>query len=710
MNLKRLELSGFKSFARVTKLEFPSRITAIVGPNGSGKSNVVEALRWVLGEQSMKQLRTRRGEDLIFAGSPASSREGRETARAGRAAVALVFDNSSRVFPLEFDEVMVARYIRRDGTNDYFINGSAARLKDISALLGRVGLGLSQYHIISQGAADRLLWASPFERYRFIEEALGLSVYQTKREEALKKLAETEMNMERVCSLQKELAPRAKYLKTQVDRMRKGETIREELAGYWQDYLLRESATLKMEKQIFEEEETPIFSQKENLEKERDHLQKRLNEEEKRSKEFFEAGEKETKEEKRLRVLEERRSALERELGRIEGKEYREPAQDVVGALCGIKDQVSRLLSLSALKEIKHGLRELLGFIFEYTAPISQKEKDEERASVLKGIASVQAEVAALHARARAEKEKHVALFEEARRLRGTLREKEQELFRIKETLVDHAVARQQWQRRFDDFETLRKEASRHGIRENEPHEAVAIWETDEQWQGNRRALERLRIKVEEIEHIDRHVIKEFDDVSEREHFLQKEYEDLFSTKTSLAGLTQELAARLRHDFEGGFARINEALASFFGEMFKGGKATLTCDGEPDKRGVEIEVNLPRKRIKSLEMLSGGERALTAIAFLFAISQVNPPPFLVLDETDAALDEANSGRYGAMLEELSKRTQLVVVTHNRETMKRAGILYGVTMGGDGISRLLSVKLDDIKDHAQNTIDQNGQEK
>lgn len=472
--------------------------------------------------------------------------------------------------------------------------------------------------------------------------------------------------------------------------------MREEFVSHLQEYCARERAALEREKQKREEEEAPISLQKEELEKECDRLQKRLDEEEKRSKEFLEAGEKETKEEKRLHILEERRSALERELGRVEGKEYREPAQSAASALRDIKDHISRLLSLSALEEIKHGLRELLGFILEYTAPVSQQEKDEERASVLKGIASVRAETAVLRAHTRAGKEKHAAIFEEMRRLRGALRQKEQEFFGIKEMLVGCAVAREQWQRRFDDLVIVRKEAARNGVPESEPHPAAAGWETDEQWQDHRRALERLRIKVEEIGHIDRNVIKEFDDVIEREGFLQKEYDDLFSTKTSLASLTQELAARLRRDFQEGFARINEAFASFFGEMFQGGKAMLACD-EGD--GVEIEINLPRKRIKSLEALSGGERALTAIALLFAISQVNSPPFLVLDETDAALDEANSRRYGAMLEELSKHTQLVVVTHNRETMKRAGILYGVTMGSDGISRLLSVKLDEAKQDA-----------
>ena len=155
---------------------------------------------------------------------------------------------------------------------------------------------------------------------------------------------------------------------------------------------------------------------------------------------------------------------------------------------------------------------------------------------------------------------------------------------------------------------------------------------------------------------------------------------------------------------------MNAAFAEFFKLMFDGGGARLTLESPeedsleeeesedlpkgPERPGIEIAVNLPKKRLQSLMQLSGGERALTSIALIFAMSQVNPPPFLILDETDAALDEANSRRYGDMLDNLSKKSQLIVITHNRETMSRASILYGVTMGGDGVSKLLSVKFDE----------------
>jgi len=143
--------------------------------------------------------------------------------------------------------------------------------------------------------------------------------------------------------------------------------------------------------------------------------------------------------------------------------------------------------------------------------------------------------------------------------------------------------------------------------------------------------------------------------------------------------------------------------------LFGGGEAKLEvvtlrtkkADGDIDGVeedsagvGVELSVKLPNKRVSGLEMLSGGERALTSIAFIFAMSQVNPPPFIILDETDAALDEANSRRYGDMIEALAKKSQLVLITHNRETMSRAGILYGITMGMDGVSKVLSVKFDE----------------
>ena len=192
-------------------------------------------------------------------------------------------------------------------------------------------------------------------------------------------------------------------------------------------------------------------------------------------------------------------------------------------------------------------------------------------------------------------------------------------------------------------------------------------------------------------------------------HLHSHELADLTLAARDLKALVAELGERIESQFQLGFSRIQEAFREYFQIVFGGGKGTLSylrfnrakdTDGqEPDEEpeyGIEVEVDLPRKRVRGLAMLSGGERALVSIALLFAITAVNPPPFLVLDETDAALDEANSRKYAAILKELSAKTQLILITHNRETMQQAGILYGVTMNEDGVSKILSLKLEEAR--------------
>ena len=228
--------------------------------------------------------------------------------------------------------------------------------------------------------------------------------------------------------------------------------------------------------------------------------------------------------------------------------------------------------------------------------------------------------------------------------------------------------------------------------------------------EDRKKLIERLKIRLEEAGGTGEDIRTEYKEVSERESFLARELDDLAKSAAGLRSLIDELDQELTKNFAEGLAKVNAAFAEFFKLMFDGGGARLTLESPeedsleeeesedlpkgPERPGIEIAVNLPKKRLQSLMQLSGGERALTSIALIFAMSQVNPPPFLILDETDAALDEANSRRYGDMLDNLSKKSQLIVITHNRETMSRASILYGVTMGGDGVSKLLSVKFDE----------------
>src|SRR5437868_630661 len=190
MHLKRLELHGYKSFANRTELVFNDVVTAIVGPNGSGKSNIADAIQWVLGEQSFSNLRAKKTEDMIFAGS--ASR-----VRMGMAEVSLTLDNSAQWLPIEFSEVTITRRAYRSGENDYLLNGTKLRLRDINELLSKGGLGRGSYTVIGQGLIDSAISLRPEERRTLLEDAAGITNYQSKKADALGKLKAQHENLTR---------------------------------------------------------------------------------------------------------------------------------------------------------------------------------------------------------------------------------------------------------------------------------------------------------------------------------------------------------------------------------------------------------------------------------------------------------------------------------------------------------------------------------
>ncbi|MCC7105321.1 MAG: chromosome segregation protein SMC, partial [Chloroflexi bacterium] len=205
MALKRLQIQGFKTFANRTEIEFSPGVTAIVGPNGSGKSNLVDAIRWVLGEQSPSLIRTKRSEDVIFTGSTSRS-------AAGMAEVSITIDNSARLLPVDFNEVTVARRAYRSGENEYLLNRSRVRLRDIVEVTRALSTG---YSVVGQGLVDSILSLRPEERRHLFEQAADISGYQAKRVEAERRLAQTEANLTRLADILAELSPRLRQLERQ---------------------------------------------------------------------------------------------------------------------------------------------------------------------------------------------------------------------------------------------------------------------------------------------------------------------------------------------------------------------------------------------------------------------------------------------------------------------------------------------------------------
>ncbi|RMG76345.1 MAG: hypothetical protein D6707_12395, partial [Bacteroidetes bacterium] len=228
MYLKRLEIQGFKTFAKKTVLNFPNNkngkraLTVIVGPNGSGKSNTADAIRWCLGEQSMKLLRGKKAEDIIFSGS-------KQKAKSGFAEVSLVFNNEDKAMPIDFNEVTITRRLFRDGSSEYLLNNKAVRLADIQILLAQAGIGQRSYTVIGQGMIDHILTASPEERKLFFDDATGVRGFQIKRHQAVLKLKKAGENLFEVEMLLQEIKPRLSSLKRQVKRLEQREEIEKEL-------------------------------------------------------------------------------------------------------------------------------------------------------------------------------------------------------------------------------------------------------------------------------------------------------------------------------------------------------------------------------------------------------------------------------------------------------------------------------------------------
>lgn len=748
MTLKKLELTGFKSFGRKETLFFDAPVVAIVGPNGSGKSNVAEAFRWVLGEQSLKSLRGKKGEDLIFNGSSSLP-------RLSRASVAVTFDNANRHFAtIDFDEVVISREVFRDGTNEYKINGTIVRLRDIIELLAGISIGASGHHIIGQGEADRVLNASPLERRLMIEEALGLKIYQWKLSESEKKLAKTEENIRQVESMRRELAPHLKFLKKQMEKIEKVRELKAELKSLYFDYLKREEIFLEHERErllkalIAPEADLARINEELGNKNDQSEYANRIINEENSLREI----------ETELRLLRVKKDDLGRSLGRLEG--LLEAKEQVVEV--GTHHQVSisfndfrpwfteisrsleELLTLLDLGQIRERLQKLQSslriFIERYeqtpTKTVPSVDLDllrREKETLLQELDNLTQIELVKQNQITDGKEKIVRWRQEAQvaehgyyELKARKAELEISVQALKSSLDKINLASEDFKRELGEAGVLiGREILNYQEQVIDMGEFLA--EERGKQEERRRQLERLKIRLEDMGVESTDVLKEYEEVGNRDIFLANELEDLAKSRESLLVVMADLRTKIEIEFNAGVTKINQEFQKFFAVLFGGGSAILELlkptlvkgnevmagfdeEGEEfvpeetveegSRLGLEIAVTLPRKKIKGLAMLSGGERALTSIALLFAMSQVNPPPFLILDETDAALDEANSRKYGEMISDLSQRSQLILITHNRETMSHAGILYGVTMGGDSVSRIISIKFDEATQYAK----------
>ncbi|OHA56303.1 MAG: hypothetical protein A2588_02795 [Candidatus Veblenbacteria bacterium RIFOXYD1_FULL_43_11] len=848
MYLQKLEIQGFKSFAHKTTLEFNRELTAIVGPNGSGKSNIADSIRWVLGEQSIKLLRGKRAEDVIFAGSDLKS-------RLGMAEVSLHLNNEDGQAPIDFSEIVVTRRVFRDGQSEYLLNGAGVRLQDIQLLLAQANFGQKTYSVIGQGMVDSILVSSPAERKEFFEEATGVKQYQIKREQSIAKLLATFENLDQASVVMAEIEPRLRSLTRQVKRLERREELEREVSELqklyyrfrWHELESRRlqvaervsglNKSLAKQNQSAQELQNKLveLEQKgatpdswQQLETRQSNLRNKIAELVRQQ--ALEQAKAQVghiaKGQGEIAILRQQQSEISEELKNVAdkltavGREIisqqealteaaanqakiatsfsrfqlggypwlEQELESVVAEQAELKQSLVSATSLSQIKELVGKftqLEEKLKILLKrlkQSGQMSLTDLDrlmKEREVSVGQVAEIKANHKSLEREQLSLKERQEQLTRSLERVKNELGDKAEvtdktktnvteDLVRAEAELkeVTNSIAAYQsesqgrqaqvfkWQRELNTareeerrleqdtheaaleltrLETKLEDLDREMAQEVSPELVRVIKEAGEvkSLVEGETALElqRLKHQLELTGGIEPEVVSEYQQTKTRYDFLAEQMDDLQTATASLESIIRDLDATIEKKFLVSFKEINEKFTQYFKVLFDGGKAqlvlqradthkeevellpedeeaTLADKSAPSAKekflatekikasffsGVEISATPPGKKLSTINALSGGERALTSIALICSIISNNPSPFVVLDEVDAALDEANSERYAAILDSLMDKTQFITVTHNRATMRRASILYGVTIGEDGVSKLLSVK-------------------
>ncbi|MBN2197960.1 AAA family ATPase [Candidatus Wolfebacteria bacterium] len=735
MFLKSLELNGFKSFASKTILEFPTGITAVVGPNGSGKSNIIDAIRWLLGERETKNLRSIKAEDLIFNGTP-------QKPRMSLGSAGLHFDNESGFFPVDFKEVSVIRQVDRGGISRYFLNKAEVRLKDIIDFFSRSRLGTKGLSIINQGNSDLFVKASPCERRIMIEEILGLREYQIKKTDAERKLKNTSFNLEKVRAMIGEVAPRLRMLKRQTNKWEKRTDIQKELENLENNYFFFKLKNIKDERLKI----NPILNSLDIKIKEKEKELKNLEIEVKK---IESQPKEESREIKKIKIEQEnllnKRSEIQKDLGRIEAKlEIIIGSNEEKGRIFGneellmfikeTKGFLEKCLNYSDFENLNKKIKEFVKKIEDFLNPSEKNpQKSQELIDLKKIKEELELKFFSLEKELKnfAEQEEKFTIglekfnekFQEAFE---SVETKRKELRNLDEEKNKVILEKEKLNFKFQDLENQLQQAGRR-IDEFENFNLINE-NIEKDFSDMERKIFKLRGELAAMGEIDNSLIKEAREVEEHYNFLTDQSKDLDSAVIDLKSLIRELSEKIHSEFNGSLRLINEEFNKFFRLMFGGGHAKLRIknyefgikgnkkdkneeidveignqeikieEKEKDeerelKAGVEIDLSLPKRKNSNLEMLSGGEKSLVSIAAIFALISISPPPFLVLDEIDAALDENNSKRFSNLIKEFCQKTQFIIVTHNRSVMEAANVLYGITTAEDGTSKVLSLKLE-----------------
>ena len=808
MRLKHISLSGFKSFVDPTRIPFPSDMSAVVGPNGCGKSNIIDAVRWVLGEGSAKNLRGDSMSDVIFNGSvarPASS----------RASVELVFDNSSGRLGGEYSsyaEISVKRQVNHEGLSSYYLNGSSCRRKDITDIFLGTGLGPRSYAVIEQEMATKLISSKPEELRSHIEEVAGISVYKERRKETESRIRKTKENLDRVNDLKNEIDRNLLKLKQQIKSAEKYDFAKQnlkkfrslKLASNWlvssekvkEMELNEKRQEIEIQKKISEKEKINT-----RIEEARNNQSNLLLQIEKMQESFYSSGAEISKSEQELISLEERVVSTNNEIESIDKKiislnsninfeknaidKIRTSLEGEVNSLEEAKNDFERLQISSSPEEFLDKLLSDIGSLIVKIKNLSEgnnfenelREVLSDSANIQSGLSRYKAEFKNISAAEKGalneKREKYTRAIQEVAnknleisKLEGaihskqkeieTFQNKTKELSQSRESLMgpineikeeikplldkrsgnqnELTSLRNNFERTNEEIRTLEKSLNTEEIKIEELKslsnssvvekqkfitEAEILQKQIQSEYGELQTvldklqpefnlafieneIERFNKQIESIGPINLAAKEEFKIEEERNQEIQNQLNELNKAIDTLQSAIKKIDQESRTKFQDTLDSVNAEIAKLFPKLFGGGHAKLELIGEDVlESGVVLKAMPPGKKNVSVSQLSGGEKAMSAIAMVFSFFSLNPSPFCILDEIDAPLDDLNTFRYISMVEEMSKKIQFIYITHNKISMEKSKHLMGITMEEAGVSRLVSVDVEEALSLAVN---------
>ena len=771
MYLKSIHLRGFKSFGVKTVLLFEPGINVIVGPNGSGKSNIVDAISWVLGEQSPKSLRSSSMGDIIFRS---------KNDELAIADVSLIFDNSDNILPIEFNEVKFTRRGYLKGGCDYFINSSPCRLTDIYDLIAESGIGKGLYTIISQGQVNNIILYKPSEKKQVIDEIIGISRHKIKRDKSKDKLENIENDINRISDLLFEVKRTMDPLEIEAQKSREFLKLTQELKNNeislflsninnlnkkWEEenknYEKNSKDLSEITKRINlineqkKEIENEYYRQKENFNKINeknnifnvfynklnniksiilnqktgiDTVTNMINFSINNVKNGYNNKENESlKIEKNNILLNEKIKGIIRKIDEIYEisnnffknninwfkDEYLEQVKNFYELLnlklSSLKNTINSELTTSKAKEKitlnKNDFQEdNVKDNIENNINDRLKKLNEIKEIAILNIKNIDLLLKILNKLLNlSEKIKNKLIID-------TKNEKEKsEYFSNKLSNFYEELNKLNSKRNFLENEIYRGNLRKEQIKDKVKDLSIKIYDdynmsvdyivknfkpADNEKECELK-IKSLKSELSNYKNVNPNAYIEYEKIKERYEFLSNQKNDLVESKKNLIKIIDELNQKIRQFFNEKFYEINENFKYYFKILFPSGEGELLLvdsENENEDFGIDIKADIGNNKSVSLQLLSGGEKALVSVAYLFSIFSVNYSPFYIFDEIDASLDDANLLRFINLVKIFSQGRQIIMITHQKKTMEVADIIYGFSMQSNGITKVVSEKI------------------